>query len=60
MLAYFHFFKAYGVGKASFDAWRAKLPADFNVVKEGGYYALQQRYRKCTIFPCILKDTSVN
>lgn len=35
---------AYGVGKASFDAWRAKLPSDFNIVKEGGYYALQQRY----------------
>lgn len=35
---------AYGVGKAGFDAYRASLPADFNVVKEGGYYALQQRY----------------
>jgi len=35
---------AYGIGKPSFDAWRSGLPADFNVVNEGGYYALQERY----------------
>lgn len=35
---------AYGVGKPSFDAWRAGLPAGFNVVEEGGYYSLSQRY----------------
>lgn len=35
---------AYGIGKPGFDQFRASLPADFNVVAEGGYYALQQRY----------------
>lgn len=35
---------AYGVGKPGFDEYRASLPADYNVVAEGGYYALQQRY----------------
>ena len=43
-LCHFGLTTAYGVGKAGFDAYRASLPADFNVVKEGGYYALQQRY----------------
>jgi len=35
---------AYGVGKAGFDQFRASLPADFNVVAEGGWSALQKRY----------------
>mmetsp|Transcript_28182 Transcript_28182/g.43175 ORF Transcript_28182/g.43175 Transcript_28182/m.43175 type:complete len:286 (+) Transcript_28182:63-920(+) len=35
---------AYGVGKEGFNKFRAALPKDFNVVAEGGYYALQQRY----------------
>lgn len=35
---------AYGVGKEGFNRFRAGLPSDFNVVAEGGWYALQQRY----------------
>ncbi len=37
---------AYGVGKPGFDQFLSSLPADFNVVAEGGYYAVHQRYRK--------------
>lgn len=37
---------AYGIGKEGFDRFRAGLPKDFNVVAEGGWYALQQRYNQ--------------
>lgn len=35
---------AYGVGKPAFNEYRNTLPKDYNVVKEGGWYALQQKY----------------
>lgn len=36
---------AYGFGRERFSEYRSTLPQDFNVVKEGGWYALQQRYQ---------------
>lgn len=35
---------AYGVGKPGFDDYRSTLPKDFNVVAEGGWFALQKKY----------------
>mmetsp|Transcript_1662 Transcript_1662/g.2024 ORF Transcript_1662/g.2024 Transcript_1662/m.2024 type:complete len:292 (-) Transcript_1662:242-1117(-) len=35
---------AYGVGRESFHDFCSRLPKDYNVVAEGGWYALQQRY----------------
>ncbi len=36
------------MGKEGFNRFRAGLPKDFNVVAEGGWYALQQRYSECS------------
>ena len=50
---------AYGIGKEGFDKYRASLPKSFNVVSEGGWYALTERYckfastsKKRTFFSC--------
>lgn len=37
---------AYGIGKEGFDSYRAMLPKDYNVVAEGGWDSLRQRYYK--------------
>lgn len=41
---------AYGIGKPKFDEYRSKLPKDFDVVAEGGWYALQKKYGKKLMF----------
>ena len=45
---------AYGVGKQAFKEYRATLPKDFNVVAEGGWYALQKKYGTFIVTYCTL------
>jgi hypothetical protein len=35
---------AYGVGREGFKQYRSQLPKNFDVVSEGGWYSLQQKY----------------
>jgi len=35
---------AYGAGKSGFDQFRSTLPSTFNIVSEGGWFALTKRY----------------
>jgi len=41
---------AYGVGKSGFDQFRSTLPDTFNIVSEGGWFALTKRYGKDIFF----------